>query len=353
MDGRELKIGLVGAGKMAQHHATAIMRIPFARLVAVADRDKAATEAMREIAPGVAAYTSLAELLDATQVDIVHICTPPTTHESLARMALEAGIHIYVEKPFVNTSLEARSLLELAQSKGLRVCAGHQLLFEAPARQALGLLPALGELVHIESYFSFRTVRRAPGGRAPLRPDLQLLDILPHPVYLLLEFLEKQPGETVLSALEVGQSGTVHALVRRGNVTGNLTVTLEGRPVESYLRLVGTNGALYADFVRGTVQRHIGPGTSGIDKLFAPYRQSWQTFWGTTRAMANRFLKRQRSYPGLRELFEAFYQSVLRNQPSPISPASIEATAEICERVASVLASQERLSRGSYSELLV
>jgi predicted dehydrogenase/nucleoside-diphosphate-sugar epimerase len=341
---RTLNVGLVGAGKMAQHHARAILRVEGARVVAFADADDGAAAALGQIIPGATRYRNLHEILESAPIDVLHICTPPSSHELLAKAALEAGVHIYIEKPFVETAETARTLLAMAATRGLKVCAGHQLLFEAPAQQAMALMPALGALVHIESYFSFRTVRRTPGGRAPLRPDLQLLDILPHPVYLLLSFLETLPGETNLVALQVGRSGTVHALVQRGDVTGNLTVTLEGRPVESYVRLVGTNGAIYADFVRGTVQRHIGPGTSGIDKLVAPYRQAWQTFWGTSGSMANRVLKRQRSYPGLREIFEAFYASIRTGGASPVSPTNIEETVRICERVAQVLSRREAIN---------
>jgi predicted dehydrogenase/nucleoside-diphosphate-sugar epimerase len=284
--------------------------------------------------PGATGFGSLSELLAQAAVDVVHICTPPATHRALAGQALQAGVHVYVEKPFAESSREASELLELAAARGLGVCAGHQLLFEAPTRTALVLLPALGRLAHVESYFSFRTVRRSPGGRAPLPPDLQLLDILPHPVYLLLHFLESAgPGSPELTALDLGERGTVHALIRSGGLTGSLVVTLEGRPVESYVRLTGANGSIFADYVRGTVQRQIGPGTSGIDKVLAPYRQAGQLVRGTTAALGRRFLKQQRSYPGLAELFEAFYSSVQGNHPAPVSPASILATTRIWEEV--------------------
>lgn len=340
MTSESLRIAILGAGKMAHHHARAISRIPGVSLTAVVDRDPQALVAMKQVVPQVQTFGTLKEMLAGSRPDAVHIVTPPDTHVALAREALEADCHIYVEKPFAPTLAETQQLLQLAEQKGLKVCSGHQLLFEKPARIALQLLPSLGRLVHVESYFSFRTVRRTPGGRAPLRTDLQLLDILPHPVYVLLHCLESQPGTNEIAALEVGERGTVHALMRKGDLTGALIVTLEGRPVESYLRLVGTNGSIYADFVRGTVQRHIGPGTSGIDKLLAPYRQSWQTFWGTTRSMANRFLKRQRSYPGLQEIFEAFYAALRSGQPSPVSPGNIEETVRVCEKVADALSSQ-------------
>ncbi len=342
--GNELRIALVGAGRMAQHHARAVARsqVP-ARVVAFADPSPAAAEAMRAEAPDAVAFPSLERLLKEQQVDIVHVCTPPDTHERTAAAALEAGCHVYVEKPFVPTSGAAERLIALASERGLKVCAGHQLLFEEPTRRALELLPALGTLTHVESYFSFRTVRRSPDGRTPLRADLQLLDILPHPVYLLLRTMETAvPGaRSELRGVEVGPAGTVHALVRRGPLTGALTVTLEGRPVDSFLRLVGSNGSVHADFVRGTVQRQIGPGTSGIDKLLNPYRQARQLATGTTKALGKRFLKRQRSYPGLVEIFEAFYGAVRAGAPSPISGENILDTVRICERIAEVLAAPQ------------
>lgn len=341
---RPLRIALVGAGKMAENHAKAIARTPTpAKLVAVADPSARARESLLAIAPEARGFDSLGELLAAAEADVVHICTPPATHAGLARQALDAGRHIYVEKPFVESTADARAILDLAAARGLGVCAGHQLLFEPPTAVALRLLPALGRIAHIESYFSFRPVRRAPGGRVPLRADLQLLDILPHPVYLLLEFLERVgDGRTELAAVRVGERGTVHAIIRRGDVTGTLVVTLEGRPVESYLRLVGTNGSVHADYVRSTVQRLIGPGISGIDKVLAPYRTAAQIVQGTTVSLARRVLKRQRSYPGLAELFDAFYQSIARGTRAPLSAESILETTRIWEEVARALESQRR-----------
>ncbi|HSC30581.1 MAG TPA: Gfo/Idh/MocA family oxidoreductase [Gemmatimonadaceae bacterium] len=329
-----LRIGIVGAGHMAVNHALAIARagIP-ARVVAFADPSSVARNVLAAQAPDAAAYESVEEMLASGGMDVIHICTPPATHMRLARAAIEAGCHVYVEKPFTPTVGEAEELLRLASSRHVLVCAGHQLLYERPARKAEANAAALGRIVHVESYFSFRI-----GGGAPLPADLMLLDVLPHPVYLLLNFLERaSPGPTELKSIQVGQAGTVHALVRRGSVTGHLIVTVEGRPVESYLRLVGTNGAIFADFVRGTVQKLFGPGTSGIDKILSPYRIATQLVGGTTRALGRRFIKRQRWYPGLAELFGAFYSAIRDGAPSPISPESIIETVRICEKISQAL----------------
>lgn len=334
-----LRITIAGAGRMAINHLRAVGRTGGrAAVSAVADPSPAARERISAEFPGVRLYDDVAGMLTGESPDALHIVTPPETHVGIARLALERGVHVYVEKPFAHTADEAGEILDLAAAQGRIVCAGHQLLFEPPTRTVERYLPALGRVVHVESYFSFRTVRHMPGGQAPLRPDLQLLDILPHPVYLLLRLLELAgEGPVELASVVAGREGTVHALVRRGPLSASLVVTLEGRPVESYLRIVGSNGSLLADYVRGTVQRSIGPGVSGIDKLADPYRRARQLLFGTTVALGRRLLRRQRSYPGLAELCAAFYDAIRETAPSPVSGESILDTVRICEQVAARL----------------
>lgn len=331
-----LRVAILGAGKMGHHHARAVARVsPLAEIVAVFDPVRATAEALASRYPGARSYDDVDALFHAERLDVAHVCAPPSAHEALALRALDAGCHAYVEKPFAETRAAAANVLERAREQGRTVCAGHQLLFEAPAQELFTLVPALDDVIHIESYFAFRPVRRSPGGRTPLRADLQLLDILPHPVYLLLRALDaaSPEGPTTLAAVQIGRGGSVHALVRRGRVLGTLTVTLEGRPVESALRLVGSNGTVQADFVRGTVQRLIGPGISGIDKVLNPLRLGRQLLVGTALALTRRVARRQLSYPGLAEVFRAFYDSVRAGAPSPVSPENILDTVAICEEI--------------------
>lgn len=335
-----LRVALVGAGRMGRHHLRAIARLSgLARVVAVADPAPDAAGAVAEIIEDARVFPSLSDLLRNEPVDVVHVCTAPASHEAVARQAIEAGCHIYVEKPFVERVAEAERVLSLAQERNRKVCAGHQLLFEGPTRRALDLMPALREIVHLESYFSFRPVRMSSDGRAAMPPDKQLLDILPHPVYLLLRFLEEAApgGTTEILSVEAGPAGTVHVGVRRGGISSDLTVTLEGRPVESYMRLVGRNGTIHADYVRGTVQRLIGPGTSGVDKVLNPFRLSRQLTTGAIRSVGERLLRRQRSYPGLAEIFEAFYTSIREGGPSPTPVPSIIETVRFSERIEEAL----------------
>jgi predicted dehydrogenase/nucleoside-diphosphate-sugar epimerase len=337
-----LRVGIIGGGMMARHHARAIARAPLmARVSAFAERDADARSGMAGVCPEAAVHESADRMLAGGGLDVIHVCTPPSTHESLAMAVLRAGCHAYVEKPFVESPPAARALLDLAEARKLMVCAGHQLLFEPPARRAADLLPAAGRLAHIESYFAFRPTRRSVDGRSAMRADQQLLDILPHPVYLLLHFLELAGavGGVEVSALEVGADGTLHALVRQGGLTGSLVVTLTGRPVDSYLRLVGSNGSIHADFVRGTVQHQLGPGSSAIDKVLSPYRLSRQLASGTTASLLRRVGSRQFSYPGLAELIGAFYRSILDGGKPPVSAGNILNTVNFCAEAAAVISS--------------
>src|SRR5919108_951706 len=337
---QELRVAIIGVGKMGLHHARAIRRLDgVARVVAAADPSSAARYALQAIWRDTPTFASAEELLSATDVDVVHVCTAPETHERMAALALESSAHVYIEKPAAQSVAGAERLSRLSKERDRLICVGHQLLFEAPARRLLDLLPSLGSLVHIESFFSFRPVRRAANGNGAMPSDLQLLDILPHPVYLLVHVLEKTEPDssTRLVSVEVGRAGTVHAIVGRGGVNGTLVVTLAGRPIESYVRVVGTNGALHADFVRGTLQRLIGPGASGVDKALNPFRLARQLLVGTTAALGERVLKRQRSYPGLTEIFHAFYTAIRAGDPSPVSPESIIDTVRICEDIAGIV----------------
>jgi predicted dehydrogenase/nucleoside-diphosphate-sugar epimerase len=343
---RMVRAALFGAGKMAKHHAMAIRMQGNAILAAVADPALAGGEPPEWAGGGADVYSNAEELLVRSKPDVVHVCTPPETHVPLANLALMHGAHVYVEKPFALDVAGAKEVLSFAEERGLRVCAGHQLLFESPSLQADAFSKKLGRIVHVESYFSFKTVRRARTGSAAIPPLEQLVDILPHPVYLLLHYLAgdpPQPGTKIeVRSLEVMSTGSVHGILRCGERTGILTVTLEGRPIESYVRLVGTNGCLHADFVRGTVITHPGPGISSIAKVLHPYQQSWQTVSKSTGALFRRVFGKQKSYPGLVEIIGSFYRSFPAGAAPAIRPDAILETVAICEEAGRKLRTAER-----------
>lgn len=334
--GRTKRVGVFGAGKMAMHHIKAIGLLRGARVIAVAD-PYADQSLLKGIIPDdVAVYSSATELLEKEKPDIVHVCTPPATHAELAKLALRCKADVYLEKPFALTAKEAGEIVSLAKEVGRKVCAGHQLLFESHMAQVKEQLEKIGKIVHVESYFSFKPVRRSMDGRTTMPPIDQLIDIFPHPVYLLQYFLKRKHKEDVpieIQGLQVKTDGNVHAVLSCGDAAGILVVTLTGRPIESYVKVIGTNGSLCAEFVRGTFVTNPGPGVSGISKVIFPYSQAWQNATRTTKALYRRLRKKQKSYPGLLELFEAFYRSLEPGKEDVLSASSIVETVTVCEEV--------------------
>lgn len=344
---RLLRIGLIGFGKMGRHHLKAINASGLAQVVGVAD-PAASPEELRELLPPDAVVVATAaELFERARPDIVHIVTPPGSHATLALQAIAAGCHVYVEKPFTPTAAEAEQILAAAAARGLSVCAGHQVLFEAPALAVWQSLDQIGRVVHIESYFSFKMVRRT------ITAVDQVKDILPHAIYPIVDQmragakLTDAPFELV--GLSLDAAGDVYALLRLGRVTGVVMVTLSGRPVEQYQNIIGTNGSLRSDYIGGFIGRLIGPGT-GPGVLVTPYRRAVQAMFGTTRGVTKLILGG--SYPGLRTLVRRFYESVRDRTAPPLSPQSIVDTVRICEQIGVHLDEAERVQETAAQEAL-
>jgi len=327
---RTLRVALVGCGKMGLHHLAAIAKAPGAKVVGIADPLANAEELKGLIPADARLVADVTTLLAETKPDVVHVVTPPHTHVPIARQLIEAGVHVYIEKPFALSKAEAEAVLNFAAERGVYVCAGHQNLFEKPAILAREEMGTIGRVVHIESFFSFRQVRRT------ITPVDQAKDILPHAVYPLVDQMRAATGlqDAAINVvgMDVRTSGDVYALLRLGDCTGVLLVTLSGRPIEQYQTIVGTNGQLRADYVTGSLTRLLGPGT-GPGVLLTPYRRAWQTQKAITKNVASILFGHHGSYPGLTVLVRRFYECITTRSAPPMSAQSIADTVAICEDI--------------------
>ena len=118
-------MAIVGCGKIADQHVQAIRRIPDGQVVAACDREPLMARQLAERFRIGGCFDDVEEMLRATSPDVVHVTTPPQSHHALGLQCLDAGSHVYLEKPFTVTAAEAESLIELAQRRGLSLTAGH------------------------------------------------------------------------------------------------------------------------------------------------------------------------------------------------------------------------------------
>jgi predicted dehydrogenase len=144
-----LRIGIVGAGRMGRVHATAFSEFPLSEVVGVYDPDDSRARAFAEDfgIPKVAA--SLAELVDAGEVDAVIVASPFDTHLEPTVAALRAGKHGLCEKPLATVPDEARAMADEAARAGRVLMPGFNLRYEPRYRMVKDWLRAddRGELV--------------------------------------------------------------------------------------------------------------------------------------------------------------------------------------------------------------
>jgi predicted dehydrogenase/nucleoside-diphosphate-sugar epimerase len=335
-----IRIAFVGTGHMARLHLHALRRVRTPHIVVgVHDRDDQASRHFAELA-GATSYKTLEELLATARPDIVHVCTPAGTHFEPARAALLAGAHVYVEKPFVDSVREADELLALAASRRLLVCAGHQQLQDQAYLALLRQAGELGDIVQVDSYFTFFPVG-ASGGRGSAQALAeQLVDILPHPLYTLVDALERMVPPQDHAALHIASvvagPRDLHAVLRANGCYGRLSVSLRARPIASILSASGTGGTLTADFLRSSVVGAANPGSSPLEKAANPLLEAWQLGVRSATGVAGRVL-RGNDYPGLAELIGAFYAAVAAGggkTSSPVSPDHLRRVTALFEELA-------------------
>ena len=118
------------------------VRVKGSEIVGVCDHEELMARQLAE-RNGIKHYfTDSDALLSQCRPDVVHITTPPQSHYALAKQCLEAGSHIYVEKPFTLNYDEAKQLIDLATASGRKITAGHETQFMPVARDMRRLIKA-------------------------------------------------------------------------------------------------------------------------------------------------------------------------------------------------------------------
>lgn len=120
-----LRLGIIGCGRVFErYYLPALSMHSHWGLAAVCEPLRERREWAQQACPGVPAFESVARLLEEPRLDAVVIATPPITHASLAAQALEAGLHVLVEKPMATQLADGRALLELSQRARNRLWVG-------------------------------------------------------------------------------------------------------------------------------------------------------------------------------------------------------------------------------------
>lgn len=124
----KFQIGLIGCGNISDVYCQTLAAFDFLQIAACADRDMDRARAKRQ-KWSIPRACSIRDLLNDDQIQCVINLTPPQAHAPVMLACLEAGKHVYTEKPFGVCRQEGLAVIELARRKGLRVgCAPDTIL---------------------------------------------------------------------------------------------------------------------------------------------------------------------------------------------------------------------------------
>lgn len=182
-----LRVGAVGYGYWGPNVVRALSRVTGVELVAVCDASEANRAKASAAHPGAATVGTLDELLSAHQLDAVVLASPAPQHYAMARQALEAGKHCFVEKPLALTSAEALDLVHLAEQRGLTLMVGHLMEYHGAIEYLRELVTGgeLGEVLYVYAQrLNLGKVRTAENA---------FWSLAPHDVSMILYLLGEAP----------------------------------------------------------------------------------------------------------------------------------------------------------------
>lgn len=347
-----LRIGIVGCGKIADGHVEEIQKLGGrATLVGVCDREPLMAEQLA-VRYGIPRhFAHLDDLLAEGRPDVLHVTTPPEPHLAIARQALEAGCHLFVEKPLTPRHADTVALLSAARARGRRVTVGYTYLFDPPALAVRELVAsgAIGSVVHAESFYGYDLA--GPFGSAILADAGHwvhglrggvIQNNLDHVLYKAVEFMEDDAPSVTARAF-VGRErppaappmlDELRCVIQGSRASAYGTFSGHARPAAHFVRLYGTRQTLHVDYVGRTVVRDPEPALpSALGRVLAPFRQASRQLgqgWRNT----VRFARHDFQYfAGLNNLLRAFYGCILDGGPSPISDREMLRTSALVESV--------------------
>jgi len=293
-----VKIGLAGLGKMGLSHFAIVNSHPETE-VAVCDASKLLLDVVGRYT-GVQVYRDYDAMLSAG-LDAVIVVTPSRLHAPMVRKALDAGLHVFCEKPFCLDWHESEALAALAAARGVVSQVGYHYRYAGSFREMKRLVEAgaIGRITHVlaEAYgpvvlkhqgSTWRTERTEGGGC--------LYDYAAHPINLvnwLFGLPEKVSGTIMTSVFSAATDDAVYSTFAYADGPSvQLSVNWSDesfRKMSTKITLTGTGGRISAD--RQDLQAYLrGPVT------LPGYREGWNVKYTTELTAGVRFNLRGEEY---------------------------------------------------------
>lgn len=362
-----LKVGLVGCGKIADAHASQIIRIKNCDIVGVCDREPLMAEQLYQRFPVRKWFTELDAMLHEARPDVVHITTPPSSHFEIAKACIERGASVYIEKPVTLYADETRLLIDLANEHGAKLTAGHDDQF-SHAAQRMRKLIADGYLggtpVHMDSYFCYdlsdpdyaraflsdktHWVRRLPGKL--------LQNIISHGIARIAEFLATDSPVVTAHAFcspllrKLGEReifDELRVIINDDDrTTAYFTFSSHMRPSLHQFRIFGPKNGLMVDQDKEMLFELDGKSFKSYAEKILPSAIFARQCLGNCARNLKHFLTNDFHMKyGMKTLIESFYRSIMQDSLPPIPYREILLTARIMDSIFEQVAQPANFAR--------
>ncbi len=201
-----ISVGVIGCGYWGPLLVRNFKTLPNCRLKALCDVNEERLKHLITLHPEVEAVTNHQEFLNGLELNAIVIATPVKDHYRLAKAALMAGKHVFIEKPMASSSAQCEELIEIAHRNGLVLMIDHTFLYSSPVRKIVEIIQQgdLGDIRYINS-------RRLNLGL--FQKDINVAwDLAPHDISIILHILGEFP-------VSINCQGNAHVTPRVEDVT--------------------------------------------------------------------------------------------------------------------------------------
>lgn len=287
----ELRVAMIGSGRIAQTYLAAWPQVEGARLVAVCDKATDVADATAE-AHGVTGYHDCRSLMETEKPDAVVICTPPAAHKDAAVAAMERGAHVLCEKPIAIAADDIAAMQSTARSTArvLMMASKFRYVDDIAGARSLIRSGILGKPVFLENAFTgWLDVRDRWNADPGVAGGGVLMDNGTHSVDIarfLLGPIDQVMAHTGPKVQPIEVEDTAHVAFRtRGGATGSILLSWSmHKDSPSYLEVYGTEGQLSLGWKTSRYRQNHSTAWvefgSGYDKG-AAFRSQLQNFVGT------------------------------------------------------------------------
>jgi predicted dehydrogenase len=182
-----MKVAIIGTGYWGPNLIRNFLAADEVEGVVACDRDAERLAKMHKMFHGIETSENYEDVIARTDIDVVVIATPVSSHHPIAKAALLAGKHCFIEKPMTANVAEAEELIEIAESKQLKLFVDHTFIYTGAVRKMKEIIASgrLGEIYYFDS------VRINLG---IFQHDVNVIwDLAPHDLSIMDYLLEQKP----------------------------------------------------------------------------------------------------------------------------------------------------------------